>query len=96
LQAAGFGVGPVSSLHYLYNRRTGAHAWRSSQVQTLHVYGPAFRLGDVDDSVVDSPPPKDGWWLPKPSLVDIEHDMLERLKASPVEWPPEVAEAVSA
>lgn len=76
LEQRGFELKTLSGAHYVYNRRKGEHAWRSTRTQMLHCYGPAFSLTT-------------GEFLPRATLDDIEAELLQNLlarsKTRPVE-----------
>lgn len=84
LVVEGFELHPTSGQHYLYNRKSGRHAWTSTRTQMLHCYGPAFALGRVPASIVDRPLSY-GDFAPRATIEDVERDLVERLLARPLE-----------
>jgi glycosyltransferase involved in cell wall biosynthesis len=85
MQEAGIELFNLGPRYYLYNRRTGQHAWSSSKLQMLYSYGPSINLGYQVKEVVNSAKVPSGFFTPRPSLSDIESELLARLMSKPTE-----------
>jgi glycosyltransferase involved in cell wall biosynthesis len=79
MRRAGRRLIATSGKHYVYNRRSGPHAWHSNKAQLLRVYGPAVSLGHADDAVAADYPRPPLNLIPRPTLEEMGEAMLEDL-----------------
>lgn len=79
LKLQGFELVTLSGAHYVYNRTGGNHAWKSTRVQMLYCYGPAFDIGRADSSVADGPLTTVCGFIPRASVDDVENELVRGL-----------------
>jgi glycosyltransferase involved in cell wall biosynthesis len=79
MRDAGRQLVATSGKNYIYNRRSGSHAWHSNKAQLLRVYGPAVSLGRADDAIAADYPRPPVNLIPRPTLEEMGEAMLEDL-----------------
>jgi hypothetical protein len=71
LERDGFELKALSGAHYIYNRKSGGHAWDATRTQMLHCYGPAIS--------------SEGGYVPRTTVPEVESEMLQSLLSRPAD-----------